>query len=233
MPRRCGPGPARPETGFDIHRPAGRPRPSRGRSKKKIRPCAPEPTSSTRSSALVGRTAASLSPTAAEWAAMSAMISDSWPRIRPALAPLVIELPFQRPPRTPLHSCPSIEQTRSRPPDQPILGRRPRLLFLGEHPVDRGAGVDRGRVVDRKHVGADVDRQHQLGAAEDDRLDLLLGELGDQGLELALAVADDAAGGEFLEDDAVDLVASSRRRSARARSRARSSRLADEAARSW
>ena len=84
-----------------------------------------------------------------------------------------------------------------------------------EHPVDRGAGVDRGRVVDRDDVGADVDREHQLGAAEHHRLDLLLGKLGDQRLELALAVADDAAGGQLLEDDPVDLAASSRRRSAR------------------
>ena len=70
------------------------------------------------------------------------------------------------------------------------------------------------------HIGADVDRQHQLGAAEHDRLDLLLGELGDQRLQLALAVADDAAGGQLLVDDPVDLAAPSRRRSARARCRA-------------
>ena len=70
-----------------------------------------------------------------------------------------------------------------------------RACFLVvEHPVDRGAGVDRGGVVDREDVGADVDGKHQLGAAEDDRLDLLLGKVGDQGLQLALAVADDAAG---------------------------------------
>ena len=76
--------------------------------------------------------------------------------------------------------------------------------------------MDRGRVVDRQHVGADVDREHQLGAAEDDRLDLLLGKLGDQRLELALAVADDAAGGELLEDDPVDFARSTPARSARA-----------------
>ena len=66
--------------------------------------------------------------------------------------------------------------------------------------------MDRGGVVDRQDVGADVDGEHQFGAAEDDRLDLALAELGDQRLELALAVADDAAGGELLEDDPVDFV---------------------------
>ena len=45
------------------------------------------------------------------------------------------------------------------------LSRRSRLLFVLEHPVDRGAGVDRGGVVDRDDVGADVDGEHQLGAA--------------------------------------------------------------------
>ncbi len=64
--------------------------------------------------------------------------------------------------------------------------------------------MDGGGVVDRQDVGADVDRQHQLGAAENHRLDLLLGELGDQRLQLALAVADDLPAREFLEDDAVD-----------------------------
>ena len=65
--------------------------------------------------------------------------------------------------------------------------------------------MDGGRVVDRQDVGAGVDGEHQLGAAEDDRLHLLLGQLGDQSLQLALAVADDAAGGELFVDDAVDL----------------------------
>ena len=76
-------------------------------------------------------------------------------------------------------------------------------------------GVDCGRVVDWNDVRADVDCKHQLGAAEDHGLDPLLGELGDQGLELALAVADDPAGGELLEDDPVDLARSTARRSAR------------------
>ena len=52
--------------------------------------------------------------------------------------------------------------------------RRPSFFFAGEHPVDRGAGVDRGGVVDRKDVGAHVDGEHQLGAGEHDRLHLLL-----------------------------------------------------------
>ena len=93
-------------------------------------------------------------------------------------------------------------------------GSGPRLFFVGEHPVDRGAGVDRGRVVDRDDVGADIDREHQLGAAQHHRLDLLLGELGDQRLELALAVADDPPDGELLEDDPVDLLHPQRARSA-------------------
>ena len=55
----------------------------------------------------------------------------------------------------------------------------------------------RGGVVDREDVGADVDRQHQLGAAEDDSAGTSrLGEFGDQSLELALAVPDDAADGQ-------------------------------------
>ena len=40
--------------------------------------------------------------------------------------------------------------------------------------------MDCGRVVDGKHVRANVDRQHQLGASENHGLDLLLGQLGDQ-----------------------------------------------------
>ena len=59
--------------------------------------------------------------------------------------------------------------------------------------------MERGRVVDRKNVGADVYGQPQLGAAKHDRLYLLLAELGDQRPQLALAVADDASGGQLLE----------------------------------
>ena len=66
--------------------------------------------------------------------------------------------------------------------------------------------MDLGRVVDGKDVGPGVDRKHQLGAAEHDGIDPAFRKLGDQGLELALAVADDLSSGELLEDDAVDLV---------------------------
>ena len=65
--------------------------------------------------------------------------------------------------------------------------------------------MDRGGVVDREHVGAGVDCEHQFGAAEDDRLHLLLCEIGDERLELALAVADNAACTQFLINDPVDL----------------------------
>jgi hypothetical protein len=65
--------------------------------------------------------------------------------------------------------------------------------------------VDRGGVVHRKHVGAHVHGKHQLGTAEHDRLDLLLGKLGDQRLQLPLAVAHHPSGGQLLEDDPVDL----------------------------
>ena len=69
--------------------------------------------------------------------------------------------------------------------------------------------MERGGVVHRQDVGAGIDRQHQFGAAKDDRLDLLLAKLGDQRLELALAVADHAPGGELVVDDAIDLLAQS------------------------
>ena len=65
--------------------------------------------------------------------------------------------------------------------------------------------MNRGRVVNGKDVCLGVDGEDQLGAAEHDRLHLLLGKLRDQRLQLALAVADDAAGGELLVDDPVDL----------------------------
>ena len=61
-----------------------------------------------------------------------------------------------------------------------------------------------GGIVDWQDVGSRVDGQYKLSAAQHDRLDLLLGELGDQALQLALAVADDAAGGELFVDDAVN-----------------------------
>jgi len=65
--------------------------------------------------------------------------------------------------------------------------------------------VNRGRVIDRQDVRPNVDRQHQLGTAKNDRLDLALAEFRDECLKLALAVADDPAGGELLKDDPVDL----------------------------
>src|SRR5437667_8363597 len=83
-------------------------------------------------------------------------------------------------------------------------GGCPRLILFGKHPLDAGTGVDPGRIVDGKDVGAHVHRKHQLGAPEHYRLDALFGELRDERLELALAVTDDAAGGELFEDDPVD-----------------------------
>jgi hypothetical protein len=67
--------------------------------------------------------------------------------------------------------------------------------------------MDCGRIIDRDDVGPGVDGKHQLGAAEHHRLNLLPGKLDDQSLELALAVADHAAGGELFEDDPVNLAA--------------------------
>ena len=49
--------------------------------KKKIRPWAPDPTSSTRASGPIGRTFSSLPRTSAEWAAIPAMVSASLPAI--------------------------------------------------------------------------------------------------------------------------------------------------------
>jgi len=79
-----------------------------------------------------------------------------------------------------------------------------RLLFLAQHPFDRHAGVERGRVVDRNDVRPDIDSEYQFGAAEHDCLHLLLGEIGNQRLQLALAVADDPACGQLFENDSVD-----------------------------
>ena len=56
--------------------------------------------------------------------------------------------------------------------------------------------MNRSRVVDRQDIGANIDRHHELGAAKDHGLDLLLGKLSDQRLELALAVTHHATRGK-------------------------------------
>src|SRR6185369_10078970 len=85
-------------------------------------------------------------------------------------------------------------------------GRGAGLFFLCKHPFDRGARMDRGRIIDRDHVGPDIHREDEFSTAENNSLNLLLREFGDQGLELALAVANDPAHSQLLEDDPVDLV---------------------------
>src|SRR5881628_599091 len=57
-----------------------------------------------------------------------------------------------------------------------ILGRSSGGLLVSQHPIKCGSRMDCCGVVDRQHVCANVDRHHQLCAAEDHRVHLLLGK---------------------------------------------------------
>ena len=59
-------------------------------------------------------------------------------------------------------------------------------------------------VEDRQDVGLGVDEQVELGAGQHDRLGPVLGEVGDDRLQLALALAADPAEHRLVIDDAVD-----------------------------
>src|SRR5579884_4014486 len=79
-------------------------------------------------------------------------------------------------------------------------------LLVGKDPFDAFTRMDGGRGVNRENIGADVDGEHEFRAAKHHGLDFLLGKFCDQSLELALAVANDPAGGELFEDDAIDFL---------------------------
>ena len=83
-------------------------------------------------------------------------------------------------------------------------GRGAGRFFLAQHPVDRGARVEFGRVIDRQDIGARIHRQHKLRAGQHHRVGLAALKLGQQRLERALAVAADDALGQFVKDDPVD-----------------------------
>ena len=91
-----------------------------------------------------------------------------------------------------------------------VNGRRTRVSRCRENPLGRLLGVDAGAVVDRQHVGIDVDHHLELGAGEHDRLGAVLLLDGDHRLERALGVAGHLADHQLVVDDPVELSTLSR-----------------------